>query len=443
MARRAQNVPLAVALNGRRVGLLRRAPSGAIDFAYATEWLAWEEAFAISLSLPLREEIYVGAPVTAAFDNLLPDNSDIRLKVAQRVGAEGQDVYSLLSAIGRDCVGALQFLPEDGELTAPGGVDGEPISEAQIADLLANLASAPLGLNAEVDFRISLAGAQEKTALLRVDGRWLRPHGATPTTHILKPQIGHLANGVDLSCSVENEYLCMELTRALGLPVANVEMASFAGRSALVVERFDRLWTRDQRLLRLPQEDMCQALGYPSSRKYEAEGGPGAQPILRLLAGGDEPMADRRAFVRALAVFWLLGATDGHAKNFSLHLEPRGRYRLAPLYDILSVQPAVAAHQVPLKQFKLSMAMGKSRNYAMSDVAPRHIVETGALGGLRDRFVLEDLQALVEISRQAVDAVLSRLPADFPASVAEPVVEGLRTRMAVLERYLLATASVG
>jgi serine/threonine-protein kinase HipA len=230
MARRARHAPLNVFLNSRLVGRLRQEASGAIDFTYDAEWLAWAPAIPVSLSLPLREERYIGAPVMAVFDNLLPDNDDIRRTLAARVRADGIDAFSLLGAIGRDCVGALQFLPADMDPGPAGVVDGLRLDTAQVGALLGDLARAPLGLTEDASFRISLAGAQEKTALLFKDGAWWAPTGTTPTTHILKPQIGP-ANGVDLSQSVENEYLCMKLTKAIGLPVADVEIADFDGVS--------------------------------------------------------------------------------------------------------------------------------------------------------------------------------------------------------------------
>lgn len=436
MARRAHHRPLTVALNGRVVGQIRREPSGAIHFAYAPDWLSWEHAFPISLSLPLRLDRYSGEAVSAVFDNLLPDSLDIRRRVAERVGAGGGDAYSLLSVIGRDCVGAMQFYPEGEEVQTPGPIEAEQLNEEDVRTLLNNLARAPLGLGEDADFRISLAGAQEKTALLRQDGAWFRPRGATPTTHILKPQIGRLANGVDLSHSVENEFFCMKLIAALGLPVADVEICDFAGTRALVVERFDRRWTRDGRLIRLPQEDFCQALGVPPTRKYETEGGPGAAAIMRLLGGADDPFEDRRAFMRAMTAFWLLGATDGHAKNFSLMLAARGAFRLAPLYDIISVQPAVDARQLPLRQFKLAMALGDNRHRAMTKVRPRHIMQTAEQGGLRRRFILADFRDLLQRAEPAIERVAAALPADFPAAVADPIVAGVRARLTLLQQHI-------
>ena len=207
MARRRARVPLSVFMNGRLVGRLRRESSGAIDFQYGGPWLAWDNALPVSMSLPLREDRYVGEPVIAVFDNLLPDSDAIRRRMAERVHAEGYDAYSLLAAVGRDCVGALQFLPEGGDPGPAGSVAGRPVEDAEIAAVLNDLETSPLGLDESGEFRISLAGAQEKTALLHWDGKWQVPHGATATTHILKPETGRRANGIDLS-SASKTNIC-------------------------------------------------------------------------------------------------------------------------------------------------------------------------------------------------------------------------------------------
>lgn len=432
MGRRPLNVPLNVFLNGRLVGRLRRAASGAIDFRYDPDWLAWQYALPVSLSLPLREDRYIGEPVRAVFDNLLPDNDAIRRRVAERVGAAGTDAYSLLSAVGRDCIGALQFLPQDLAPGPVGSTDGEPLTDEEVAAILANLARAPLGLGEDQDFRISLAGAQEKTALLFAEGQWRRPHGTAATTHILKPAIGRLPNGADLSHSIDNEYLCLKLTAALGLPSAKAEILTFAGTRVLSVERFDRRWTRDGRLLRLPQEDMCQALSIPPTQKYEAEGGPGPVRILRQLAGSDEPQADQGLFLKALIVFWLLGATDGHAKNFSIALGAGGRFRMTPLYDVISVQPTVDAGQLRYAQFKLAMAIGSNRHYRLDEVAPRHVLQTADAAGIGAPLVREVFAELIEMTPTAIDTVMNALPPGFPAELATSVIAAVRGRLSSL-----------
>jgi len=434
VARRPRNVRLGVFLNSRHVGSLTQESSGAVDFRYAPDWLSWDSNLPISLSLPLREDRYIGAPVMAVFDNLLPDNQGIRKRVAERVGADGTDAVSMLSALGRDCVGALQFLPDGAAPGAAGVVEGKAISEAEIADVLRNLATNPLGMDKERDFRISIAGAQEKTALLKRRGRWQLPTGTTPTTHILKPQIGKLPNGLDLSNSVENEYLCLKLTEAFGLPTTSVTMESFEDKRVLVVERFDRLWTEDGRLLRLPQEDMCQALGVPWTAKYQSEGGPGIQEIEHLLGASDEPTLDRQNFLKANLVFWLFGATDGHAKNFSVFLSPGGGFRLTPLYDVISAQPSFDAKHVRHKDFRLAMAVGKTPHYRVLDVSGRHFIESGERAGLSERAVLALIGEVIETAPRVIRRVLSKLPDDFPSAVADSIAHGIEARIVRLAK---------
>jgi serine/threonine-protein kinase HipA len=433
MARRPAHIPLNVFLNGRLVGVLRRESNGAIDFLYGRHWLAWESALPVSLSLPLREDRYIGAPVINVFDNLLPDSDVIRRRVAERVGAGGTDAYSLLAALGHDCVGALQFLPDGIDPGPAGKIEGKPVDETEVAKIIQNLTAAPLGMGEDEDFRISIAGAQEKTALLRHDGKWYKPAGSTATTHILKPQIGRLPNGIDLSNSVENEFLCLKLLSALGVPTAGAEIADFGGRRTLIVERFDRLWTDDNRLLRLPQEDFCQALSVPPTRKYQSENGPGMKDILQLLKGSDVPNDDLATFMRANIVFWLLGATDGHAKNFSVFLTSGGQFRMTPLYDVLSAQPSLDANQIQRKQFKLAMSVGKSRYYAMDEILPRHFIQTAEIAAVGASLVPAIFKDLAENAAQAIEATIDELPDGFPEAMTNSIRAAMTHRIDLLK----------
>ncbi|MDQ2081475.1 type II toxin-antitoxin system HipA family toxin [Xanthobacteraceae bacterium Astr-EGSB] len=429
MARRRQYAPLNVHLNNRLVGHLLKDPSGAISFEYDAGWLAWEHALPVSLSLPLRESTYRGEPVAAVFENLLPDSDALRRRVAEIVGARGIDAYSLLTAIGRDCVGALQFIADGADVVdATGALEGEAIDDRAIEKLLRNLVQAPLGLGRDDDFRISVAGAQEKTALLRHDGRWLKPHGTTPTTHLFKTQIGQLPNGLDLSNSIENEYYCLKLLEAFGLPVNAAEIITFGDTKTLVIERFDRRWTRDGRLLRLPQEDCCQALSIPPTRKYQGDGGPGMVAILDLLKGSDDPAEDQKSFFKAQLLFWLIGATDGHGKNFSIFLGPGGTYRLTPFYDVLTAQPSLDTRQIERKQMKLAMSVGKSRHYRVDAVQARHFVQTGEEAGVPKALVRAAVEEIAADSETALARVEDGLPKGFPEVIHASASAALRTR---------------
>ena len=368
--------------------------------------------------------------MVAVFENLLPDSDVLRMRVAEKVGAKGTDAYSLLSQIGRDCVGALQFVPEDAEvIDETPGVTGEIVSESDIEKLLKNLARAPLGLDRDQDFRISVAGAQEKTALLRQKGKWLKPRGTTPTTHILKTQIGTLQNGIDLSNSVENEYYCLKLMAAFGLPVNAAEIQVFGKTKALVIERFDRKRSGDGRLLRVPQEDACQALSCPPSLKYQNQGGPGMVDILNLLKSGDTPAADQKTFLKAQILFWLIGATDGHAKNFSIFLGPRGRFYMTPLYDVLTAQPSLDSRQIERKQMKLAMSVGNSRHYKIEDIRGRHFMQTTDRAGLPGALASEALAEVAEAAGRAMKTIEKQLPRDFPEKMHVSVSDALFSRL--------------
>ncbi len=250
----------------------------------------------------------------------------------------------------------------------------------------------------------------------------------TPTTHIFKTKIGTRPNGVDLSNSVENEFYCLKLIGAFGLPVNDAKIEIFGGTKALVIKRFDRKIAEDGRLLRLPQEDCCQALSVPPTRKYQNEGGPGMVEILKLLKGGDTPAEDQMAFLKAQILFWLMGATDGHAKNFSLFLGPGGRFRLTPFYDVLTAQPSFHSRQIERKQFTMAMSVGDSRHYRIGTILGRHFVQTAERAGLPKRMATTALEEISGQAEKALSAIENQLPQDFPESLP------ISVRAALLDR---------
>ena len=421
---------LAIWMNGERVGAWSQA-RGTDVLQYDPTWLVSPAGRALSLSLPFTpgNAPHKGGVVASYFDNLLPDSDAIRARIRSRFGAGSTGAFELLSAIGRDCAGAVQLLPEG---TAPPGhdrIEAEPLDDIAIENLIAASLSPGRALGQDAgpdDFRISIAGAQEKTALLFHRGKWHRPLGSTPTTHILKLPlglVGHLQ--MDMKHSVENEWLCMKLMKAFGLPVAECEIAVFGSRKVLVVERFDRLRQAGGWIERLPQEDFCQALGLPSSMKYEADGGPGMRDILHVLNASTHAASDKRAFVKAQIVFWLLAATDGHAKNFSLFLERGGTFRLAPFYDVLSAWPVIGkkADQISWRKARLAMCVrSKNAHWRLAEIKPRHwdaVARGAGLGGATE--ILEEVAAQMpaaaaEAHRQA--------PGEFPRDVLEKILDG-------------------
>lgn len=435
MGRRAHSRALNVWANGRLVGQWRLPARGPMEFHYDPAWAASPEGRPLSLSLPLTLDNLPlrGEAVGFYFDNLLPDSEAIRRRLQSRFRTASRDAFDLLEAIGRDCVGAVQLLPEGKTPENLFAIEAEPLTDDDIERLLV-AAVTPLatGFGAAGDdgeFRISLAGAQEKTALLRHQGRWCRPHGATPTTHILKLPLGLVGNRqADMRTSVENEWLCARLLAAYGVPVADCDIARFGAQKALVVERFDRLLhPSGDYWLRLPQEDFCQATGTPGSAKYETDGGPGLVPIARILQGSEARDEDLSTLLRAQLLFWMLAATDGHAKNFSLRLLAGGRYRLTPLYDVLSAWPITGRGANRLERNKLQLAMavrGRNAHYRWKEIQRRHFNETARRCGLGP-----DMEALIadvlDRTPAVIEAVGRDLPQGFPAEVFDTIAAGL------------------
>jgi serine/threonine-protein kinase HipA len=429
MGRKRQRRELDVYVGSSKVGQYSRAPNGATAFRYDPDWLVSDRAFPISLSMPLSDRIWSGANAASYFDGLLPDDRKVREKIAAREHAASAGIFDLLAVIGRDCVGALRFVPEGEGPGDPTKMEYRPVSDDEIARRLAALATNPLGIQAEDDFRISIAGVQEKTAFLRVGNRWQLPIGPTPTSHIFKPAIKEGPNGADFSDTPWNEWLCLALCHALGLETANAEVQLFDGKPVIVLERFDRTW-QESVLYRLPQEDICQALGVPPARKYQSDSGPGILNVLEFLNGAIAPHEDRLAFMRAQIVFWLLAAIDGHAKNFSIFITPGG-YRLTPLYDVMSAAPYP---QFPVQKIKLAMALGEKNCYRLQQIQLRHFYQTGQKAGLSKQDIDSIFSDLVARTENALsEAANLAAEAGMPESTSGPILDGVRRRVGVIE----------
>ncbi|MFZ0634476.1 MAG: HipA domain-containing protein, partial [Candidatus Acidiferrales bacterium] len=180
------------------------------------------------------------------------------------------------------------------------------------------------------------------------------------------------------------------------------------------------------------QEDSCQALSVPPTLKYESDGGPGITDILKMLRGSDEPLSDQRSFLKANIAFWLMGATDGHAKNFSIFLSPGGRFRMTPLYDVISAQPSVDSKQILWKQFRLAMAFGTKPHYQIRQIAPRHFFQTADQAGVGKEVIESVVHELVEGGIAAVESVVSKLPKNFPDQIASSIEAGIKGRLRLL-----------
>jgi serine/threonine-protein kinase HipA len=428
MTKKRQFQDLYVYMNGTRVGTLSCESTGNLVFIYDHDWLHFKNRRPISLSMPLTEVPYKGALVEAYFDNLLPDNVLIRKRIQARFGIPSNHCFDLLSYIGADCVGALQLLAQT-KVTNIKKVQADPIKNSEIAKLLKNYQVAPLGMDPEIDFRISIAGAQEKTALLRYGEKWCLPRGATPTSHIIKLPIGYIKHaGIDLSESVENEWLCLKILSAYNLPVNQAHIEFFDDVKTLVVERFDRRWDdNDKWLMRLPQEDLCQALGKNSGLKYESDGGPGIRDIMNVLRGSEKAIQDCQKFMKSVFLFWVLGATDGHAKNFSILIEPEGRYQLTPLYDVISAYPLAATRQLEWQNLKMAMSLkSKNRHYHWSRILRRHWVTMASYCQFPETLMQTIMDDVFDNMENVIHQVSQLLPKDFPTQMSDAIFAGMR-----------------
>lgn len=326
----------------------------------------------------------------------------------------------------RDCVGALQFIKttdEEPSLEVPAG---KPLTEREIASRLRKLGTIPLGASDEEDFRLSIAGAQEKTAFLHLNGKWNTPLRSTPTTHIFKPQIGEIRPDLSFADSVENEWLCAKIVKAFGIPVTECEMELFEDIKVLVVKRFDRAWVGNK-LVRLPQEDICQALSIPNFEKYEKEGGPGIVQIMDIMNESTDRDKDRYNFMKTQIIFLLLGAIDGHAKNFSLSWRPTG-FEMSPLYDILSAQPLLDKGTFQKQKLKMAMAYGKSKKYRLNEIYRRHVLETAKLCRFDQNKMEEIIDQTINEIPEVKEKVQTSLPEEFPKEIAESILTGMTTR---------------
>ncbi len=433
---------LNVWMNGVLVGTWLVSKNKPQQFQYAASWLTHPSRRVLSLSMPFSPGNlpFTGDVVEHYFDNLLPDSEVIRQRIQQKFATKDMSPFALLAEIGRDCVGAIQLLPEGEEPTGWNRIQVSPLSDKAVEQKLHAVVSKPMGSGSHDDFRISIAGAQEKTALTWHNNQWCLPAAQTPTTHIFKLPLGLVGNmRADMSTSVENEWLCSKIIAAYDIPIASCEMAQFGDSKVLVVERFDRKWVENgQYWLRLPQEDMCQALGKPPSLKYEADGGPGMADILKLLRGSRLSKQDRVHFFKVQILFWMLAATDGHAKNFSIFHEKGGVYRMTPIYDVLSAWPIMGegAGRLSWDDAKLAMAFrAKHKHYKLKEISPRHFFDVADKLGLGDE-VGEMIDEILAATPKVLEDMEAMLPASFPQQVAASIFKGLAESAENIRAYM-------
>ena len=414
--------------------------TGIEELSYAQSWGESEQGRPLSLSLPFTpgNQKIRGDSVKFYFDNLLPDSESIRNRLAVKFSASSTSPFDLLVELGRDCIGAIQLLKPNEKPTDIYQISTKSVSDKKIAEILRNTVMPNNLLNKDNDnFRISLAGAQEKTAFLWHNNQWCIPLGATPTTHIFKLPLGLAGNiSADLN-SVENELLCSKILAGFDIPVAYCDIGQFEDQKVLIVERFDRIYSEDESwIIRLPQEDFCQTSAVSPLQKYQKDGGPGISDCMKILDASSQSAKDKHTFFAVQVIFWLLFATDGHAKNYSIKHISRDTYEMTPIYDVLSIFPILGPKQDQITRRKATLAMavrGSKNYYELDRIMKRHFITQANSVEISTEESINIIDGIILATPTVIKHVYTLLPEGFNKSLADSILQGMKAQAVKLK----------
>lgn len=387
---------LDVYLQNQLVGKLC-SNNATLSFNYTSDYLKKFNSVKLSVALPLQENTFDHQSTYAFFSGLLPDEG-VRQRLAKHIGLSEKNIFALLKAIGGECAGAVSVYSQGVSPILKGKAMYRILNDIESDHILSALNKHPL-LAGELDIRMSAAGAQDKLMIAFVNGQIGIPIKNSPSTHIIKPEIK------GLEASVQNEYFCMRLAKMLGLPVPEVEIYWLKEKPYYLIERYDRRQTKKGSIIRLHQEDFCQALHIPPEIKYESEGGPTLAQTFALLDNriklGFMEGKNKIILLQGIIFNFLIGNGDAHAKNFSL-LYSDNFESLAPFYDLLST----VIYSSP---FKAKMAMQISGKYKFKEVCLRHWENLSSIIGFRPDFIKKQLILLSQSIPEAAIALASEL----------------------------------
>lgn len=371
-----------------RIGELEQNNHGQMRFTYVSEWLENPAAFAVSQSLPLQAETFTQKECRPFFAGILPEDT-IRKLVARNLGISANNDFSMLEKIGGECAGALTFLPKDEQIVTSANQYKE-LSKQDLIVLLEKLVSQPL-LAGEKNVRLSMAGVQDKLPVAVQNGRISIPLSNSPSTHILKPTNERFK---DLHY---NEIFCMSLARKIGLQVAKIELKNISGIEFLLIERYDRIIENDE-IVRLHQEDFCQAIGIVPEQKYQNEGGPSLKSCFELIRRASTiPALDLERLIKAVIFNLLIGNCDAHGKNFSLLYQKEG-ITLSPLYDLINT--------LYYENLTTKMAMKIGKEYDANKIDQRQFEMLAE----QISFSKPGIHKLVAVTADKVLSTLSKMP---------------------------------
>ena len=344
---------LSVRLLGKPIGILSQTDSGTIEYQYEKQ-----AQKPLSISLPIQSDVFSSRLCRPYFEGLLPESDVVRTLIGKKYGISPHNIFSLLESIGHDCAGAVSFhqLDEAVSLENSHVMDGRELNREELKQLISDLPKRPLFTDVD-GLRLSLAGIQDKAALCYKNGNFMIPHGLCPTTHIVKTPIP------DIEGSILNEYSCLKIAKNIGLLAPDVEIFNFDGVEFLLIERYDR-HELDGKIIRLHQEDFCQALGILPGSKYENEGGPSTVKCFNLVENSYFSGKDKLNFLKYFVFNILIGNKDAHGKNYSFLYNLDQNPSLSPLYDVLCTD------MYPSLTKKMAMKIGGK--YLLGDVYDRH-----------------------------------------------------------------------
>lgn len=407
--------------NNMLVGQFVQQSKTNFSFSYTDEWLAYDSAFPLSLSLPLVRGECSSLNTLNFIHNLLPDLKEERLSLAHSVGVQSNDAFNLLSKIGHDCTGGISFTESSEEPNI--GWEYREISASELNELVTQRKSF---LPFFGEYRPCISGTQRKTTLTRLNGKWYVPQEKSLSSYIIKYPMDVIAQSnsvLDMSSSVENEFICAQIAKELGFRVPDMDIITVeSGAKALAVKRFDRCFG-DGVVTRRHQEDFCQIFGVPEHQKYQSENNLSVSKIVNVLSLSEERKANNHDFFKFMVLQCLLGATDGHLKNFSVHIAPGGHYQLAPFYDLLSAYPAVSATGLNKRKLKLAMGLQASRGYKyhISKICLRHIEQTASQFGISNANCHEIVYAFLAQFSSALSSIDKRFPGQEFALVKDAI----------------------
>lgn len=393
---------LQVKLNNKLIGELYQDSDGKFSFKYINN-----VKYPISLSLPITEKNFKNKECKGFFNGLLPESENVRKAVGKKYGINYKNDFSLLKAIGYDCAGAISFIDYDEnfeqDLPEYFEIKGKVLSNNELEKYITELPKKPLALGAD-GMRLSLAGAQDKTAVILINNKVAIPDKYIPTTHILKPAIA------DLKDTVANEYICLKAAEKIGIKVPKSEIRKVNGIKYFLIERYDRV-INNGKLKRIHQEDFCQASNIASAFKYQADGGVSYKDCFEVLKKTSQPAVSIIRFLNLMVFNYLIGNNDAHGKNYSvLHLD-NGKIEFAPAYDILSTQV--------YENLSPKMAMKIGGYYEPENIYPRHFERFANDVGIS----YPQLKKIIRVQAFELPKILKEVTSEFENEIGNEILK--------------------